>query len=88
MELAYGETWQSGFREKAAPMKRLILCCDGTWQAANQGNKSIPSNVAKIARAIAKHAWQSGNPKDPPIAQIVYYDAGIGTAMGVSRSKC
>ena len=57
--------------------KRLIICCDGTWQASNHGTHSIPSNVAKISRAVAKTYVNESNQKAP---QVVYYDAGVATA--------
>lgn len=57
--------------------KRLIVCCDGTWQASNHATHEIPSNVAKIARAIAKTYVNEQNLSCP---QIVYYDAGVATA--------
>lgn len=49
-------------------MKRLIVCCDGTWQNLSS---PYPTNVVKIAQAIA--------PIDSNgIPQLVFYDAGIG----------
>jgi uncharacterized protein (DUF2235 family) len=50
-------------------MKRLIVCCDGTWQ---QLTSPYPSNVVKLAQAIKPSASDG-------VAQIVFYDAGIGT---------
>ncbi|KAJ6190980.1 hypothetical protein N7519_001001 [Penicillium mononematosum] len=59
---------------KLASYKRIILCADGTWLASDQGNKSAPSNVAKIARAIAT----SGADADSNIVkQIVSYHSGL-----------
>ena len=59
-------------------MKRLIVCCDGTWQPSNHGvDNDVPSNIAKLARAIAK--FQRTKDGDF-IHQIVFYDAGVGTA--------
>lgn len=56
--------------------KRLIVCCDGTWQSSVTGKRNIPSNVARLARAIAK----VGRDADGKIwQQIVYYDSGVGT---------
>ena len=53
-------------------MKRLIVCCDGTWQSQN--NKAA-TNVLKIAQAVkTKGEDERGN----EIAQILYYDQGIG----------
>lgn len=65
------------------PFKRLIVCCDGTWQASNHGNRSVPSNVAKISRAISCYGYDTQDEKvRKHVPQVVYYDAGVGTAMG------
>jgi uncharacterized protein (DUF2235 family) len=50
-------------------MKRLIVCCDGTWQKLTS---PCPTNVVKIAQAI-KPIASDGTP------QILYYDEGVGT---------
>ncbi|MBY0563503.1 MAG: DUF2235 domain-containing protein [Hyphomonadaceae bacterium] len=56
-------------------MKRIVICCDGTWQRLDQTSLT---NVALTARAIATR-----DPKGRP--QIVYYSAGVGANMdGVS----
>lgn len=49
-------------------MKRLIVCCDGTWQ-----NLSClyPTNVVKIAQVI--------KPSADGTLQTVYYQEGLGT---------
>jgi uncharacterized protein (DUF2235 family) len=55
-------------------MKRLVLCCDGTWNRADQevDGKPCPTNVIKIAYRLCK--------KDPAgVEQIIYYDQGVGT---------
>ena len=49
-------------------MKRLIVCCDGTWQ---QLNSTCPSNVVKLAQAVKRTASDG-------VPQIVFYDEGIG----------
>ncbi|GKU14691.1 unnamed protein product [Fusarium langsethiae] len=60
---------------RAAP-KRIVICCDGTWQSSVSGLKNIPSNVTRLARSIAR----SGKDKDGKVwQQVVYYDAGIGS---------
>ena len=57
-------------------LKRLIICCDGTWQSSVSGTRNIPSNVTRLARTIAK----AGIDEDRTIwQQVVYYDAGVGT---------
>jgi len=56
-------------------MKRIVICCDGTWQRLY--NDSL-TNVALTARSVAARDAQ-GRP------QIVYYSAGVGASLsGVS----
>ncbi len=52
-------------------MKRLIICCDGTWQSARQ------KDLTNIAR-IAMHA---AHEDDQGVGQIVYYDSGVGATF-------
>lgn len=56
-------------------MKRLIVCCDGTWQKLTS---PYPTNVVKIAQAI-KPTANDGTP------QILYYDEGVGTEDETDR---
>jgi hypothetical protein len=55
--------------------RRLIVCCDGTWQ---ENNTSQPlSNVARIALCFSDYT--------PPgtgqaLTQIVHYQSGVGTS--------
>ncbi len=61
-------------------MKRLVVCCDGTWNTPDQKDKGKfrPSNVVKMARAIT--------PTGPHgIVQTVFYDSGLGTGFGLDR---
>jgi uncharacterized protein (DUF2235 family) len=60
-------------------VKRLIVCCDGTWNRADQETHGTlcPTNVVKIAFRIAK--------RDGAIPQIVYYDQGVGTGNRLDR---
>jgi len=60
-------------------MKKLILCCDGTWNRADQETegKPCPTNVIKIAYRIAK--------RDGATPQILFYDQGVGTGNVVDR---
>ena len=61
-------------------MKRLILCCDGTWNRADQAQKGTPcpTNVVKLAYRIAKHD-AAGTP------QVILYDQGVGTGNSLDR---
>ncbi|PNS18197.1 hypothetical protein CAC42_7566 [Sphaceloma murrayae] len=56
--------------------KKLIVCCDGTWMDSDNGHARTPSNVTRLARAIRPE-------DDYNHPQIVYYQAGIGTGLGV-----
>lgn len=60
-------------------MKRLILCCDGTWNRADQEHDGVPcpTNVVKIACRIAK--------RDGDIPQIIYYGQGVGSGNFLDR---
>ncbi|KAF4814013.1 hypotheticall protein [Colletotrichum tropicale] len=56
--------------------KRIVICCDGTWQSSTTGEKNIPSNVTRLARSISR----TGEGPDGRIfQQLVYYSSGIGT---------
>jgi uncharacterized protein (DUF2235 family) len=58
--------------------KRIIVCCDGTWQSSISldPKRGTESNVARIARVLAK----AGTDEEGRVwEQVVYYDAGIGT---------
>jgi len=62
-------------------MRRLIVCCDGTWNMADwQGGTA--TNVIRIARAINPLAIA---PDGSAISQIVYYHPGVGTGNRVDR---
>jgi uncharacterized protein (DUF2235 family) len=60
-------------------MKRLIICCDGTWNRADQVKDDVPcpTNVVKLGFRVAKRA--------EAIPQIVHYDQGVGTGNSVDR---
>lgn len=54
--------------------KRLVLCCDGTWNTPDEmrGSEPAPTNVTKIALAVA--------PKDSTgVEQRIFYHQGVGT---------
>jgi uncharacterized protein (DUF2235 family) len=54
-------------------MKRLVICCDGTWSSLDKTMRGMPvkTNVAKIANAVVE---TSGG-----LSQVMYYEPGIGT---------
>ena len=70
---------KQGDKKKPYPKKRLIVCCDGTWNAGDIHSKPL-TNVARIARCISNEDnWK--NPDDPEpnyISQIVHYQRGVG----------
>lgn len=53
-------------------MKRLVVCCDGTWNDAD--SRSPETNVALLARSV--HATQDTG----GIMQVVLYLRGVGTS--------
>jgi len=61
-------------------MKRLVVCCDGTWNAPDQYDRGVlrPTNVVKIARLVLPQAPNG-------IAQKMYYDPGVGTGDFIDR---
>jgi uncharacterized protein (DUF2235 family) len=63
-------------------MKRLVLCCDGTWNRADQekDDTPCPTNVVKLAYRVAKRA-----PGPESTTQVVYYDQGVGTGNALDR---
>ncbi|EKV06469.1 Phospholipase D/Transphosphatidylase [Penicillium digitatum] len=64
--------------------KRIIICCDGTWQSAVSGKKNVPSNVTRLCRALNSVGTdEDGNQWQ----QIVWYDSGIGTTSGPLGQK-
>lgn len=58
--------------------KRIVICCDGTWQSATSldPTKGKASNVTRLCRVLAKAGTDS---KNKVWQQVVYYDAGVGT---------
>ncbi|KAE8822898.1 hypothetical protein P3342_001218 [Pyrenophora teres f. teres] len=58
--------------------RRLVVCCDGTWQSSVTSKANVPSNVTKLCRLIARNGSDRYDPTKK-FHQIVYYDSGIGT---------
>ena len=61
--------------------KRLIVCCDGTWQSQND---KVPTNVFKIAQAIKPKAQDNLGRE---ISQVLYYDQGIGVIHSGNETR-
>ena len=51
-------------------MKRLVVCCDGTW---NKPDNQTVTNVEKIARTVQSDPGATGG-----AYQLVYYVSGVG----------
>ncbi|KAL4866224.1 hypothetical protein BDV12DRAFT_138295 [Aspergillus spectabilis] len=62
--------------------KRLIVCCDGTWQDATADSSEPPSNVTRFSRSLSREAIVEENGVQREIPQIVYYQKGVGTGLG------
>ncbi len=52
------------------PCKRLVICCDGTW---NRPDSDHVTNIEKIARTVATDLGRTGG-----VQQLVLYLAGVG----------
>ena len=54
-------------------MKRLVVCCDGTWNTPDQEQNGLPAptNVLKLYNAVA--------PRSDGVEQKTYYHPGVGT---------
>ncbi|GAA4772891.1 DUF2235 domain-containing protein [Actinomycetospora chlora] len=62
-------------------MKRLVVCCDGTWNTPDEVDEHhvpCPTNISRIARAVAEHD-ADGTP------QRLFYDKGVGTGGRLDR---
>jgi uncharacterized protein (DUF2235 family) len=58
-------------------VKRLVICCDGTWNRPDEIHDGIrvPTNVAKVALGLAR--------ADPAgVEQVLFYQQGVGTRPG------
>jgi hypothetical protein len=51
-------------------MKRLVVCCDGTWNKPDNDNVT---NIEKIARTVQSDPSATGG-----VYQLVYYISGVG----------
>ncbi len=51
-------------------MKRLVVCCDGTW---NKPDNNTITNIEKIARTVQSDPRATGE-----VYQLVYYVSGVG----------
>lgn len=74
--------------------KRLVICCDGTWNQPDQRNKGSgsPTNVSKLALGVSREDGDG-------VPQLLYYQQGVGTrrferlrggafGLGLSRNVC
>lgn len=57
--------------------KRLVVCCDGTWNTPDQASdgKACPTNVTKVALSVAEHDATG-------MRQVLYYHPGVGAGVG------
>ena len=58
----------------APPIRRLVVCADGTWNKPDEddGGQPAPTNVVKMQRAVRAVAADG-------TSQIVHYHSGVGT---------
>ena len=60
-------------------MKRIVICCDGTWNDEDSGGQV--TNVVRMSRAVLP--LDERGPQ--PIHQVVYYHPGVGTGNALDR---
>ncbi len=60
-------------------MKKLIVCCDGSWNTLEQEHDGVPvpTNVGKLYFSL-ENQDESGN------EQLAYYHPGVGTNPGIN----
>ncbi|KAI9701610.1 MAG: hypothetical protein M1820_006381 [Bogoriella megaspora] len=63
-----------------AIQKRLIVCCDGTWQASDKpsSKRNVESNVTRMCRCLKESRIDAPGHE---IQQVVNYQSGVGTDM-------
>lgn len=59
--------------------KNIVICCDGTWNFAEQKDdgRDAPTNVCKLYQAIDPERDFFDTP------QLAWYDAGVGAELGL-----
>lgn len=60
-------------------MKRLVICCDGTWNLADERDGF--TNVARLGWAVLPNDLRG----PAPVPQICFYHTGVGTGDLVDR---
>ncbi|WP_319468058.1 DUF2235 domain-containing protein [uncultured Pseudodesulfovibrio sp.] len=60
-----------------ADRKRIVVCCDGTWNSPDETSQGVPcpTNVVRMAEAV-KSSDKGG------VEQKLFYDPGIGSSGG------
>ncbi len=58
-------------------MRNLVVCCDGTWNTAEQRHDGVPvpTNVVRLYNSVASR-------NEAGVQQIKYYHPGVGTEPG------
>ncbi len=61
-------------------MKRIVICCDGTWNTPDKMENGIAcyTNVVRIAMAVKPIS-------DDGINQLTFYNPGVGTSGSIFR---
>lgn len=56
-------------------MKRIVICCDGTWQSLEN---DWPTNVQRVAQFTLPSGHDG-------TSQVLYYDSGVGVFNAIDR---
>ena len=65
-----------------SPPKRLLVCCDGTWQASRSEAHHIPpTNASKLSRIIRGNYVDGGRVG----SQVLFYNCGFGAGAPLNK---
>ena len=74
MSLEISEVGSNSIGGAKQAKKRLIVCCDGTWNDSISSDSPL-TNVSRISRLITDIDENSV----PRVPQVVYYHTGVGS---------
>lgn len=57
--------------------KRIIICCDGTWQSAVSGKKNVPSNITRLVRDIDRVGIDENGQPWPQIVWLLAHHSEV-----------
>ena len=71
----FGRPPDRGAIRSAGAMKRIVICCDGTWKRLDE---RFPTNVVRLAQAVTPMGADG-------VAQVTFHLDGVGSGRGTGR---